>query len=214
MPDLVSEPRTRMTQEQRRNRTRGCLLDATLASLVELGYSGTTTLEVERRAGVSRGARIHYFPSKAALLAAAVEHLYDQLSERYAAAFSQARRKQSARERMRTGLHKLWSIYERPAYAAALALTAAASNDPELRLRLRAVAERHRALARAAAGAYFPELSPTLAESFIETIHAAFVGLRTQGDITTEPRHVEMVLIGLEEMSAAHLSKQRTPNNA
>ena len=51
------------------------LLDATVECLVEVGWSGTSTTLVSQRAGVSRGAQLHHFPTKNALVLAAVEHL-------------------------------------------------------------------------------------------------------------------------------------------
>src|SRR5947209_11961149 len=70
--DTVRAPRT---QQQRRDEPRGALLDAAVESLIEVGFARTTTLEVQRRANVSRGALLHHFPSKAGLLVAAVDHL-------------------------------------------------------------------------------------------------------------------------------------------
>ena len=49
----------RRTQAQRSASTRTALLDATVACLVESGFSATTTTEVTRRAGVSLGALLH-----------------------------------------------------------------------------------------------------------------------------------------------------------
>src|SRR3954471_19580098 len=72
MPEAVRAGRT---QQQRRDETRKALLDATVESLIEVGFARTTTLEVQRRAEVSRGALLHHFPSKAELLVAAVDHL-------------------------------------------------------------------------------------------------------------------------------------------
>src|SRR5512140_2120275 len=68
-------PRAPRTQQQRRDETRRALLDAAVESLIEVGFARTTTLEVQRRAKVSRGALLHHFPSKAELLVAAVDHL-------------------------------------------------------------------------------------------------------------------------------------------
>jgi len=48
------------------------LLDATIDCLVEEGYSGTTTTRVVERAGLSRGAQVHHFPTKSQLVAEAV----------------------------------------------------------------------------------------------------------------------------------------------
>src|SRR5437763_16557793 len=64
------------TQAERTAATRGRLLDAALDVLAEQGYAATTTVEAAKRAGVSRGAPLHHFPTKPELLAAAVEHLY------------------------------------------------------------------------------------------------------------------------------------------
>src|SRR5690348_12172766 len=63
------------TNAQRRDETRRALLDAAVESLVQHGFAGTTTLEVQKKAGVSRGALLHHFPSKAELLVATIAHL-------------------------------------------------------------------------------------------------------------------------------------------
>src|SRR5215471_3557154 len=65
MPEAARAPRT---QQQRRDETRRALLDAAVESLIDVGFARTTTLEVQRRADVSRGALLHHFPSKAELL--------------------------------------------------------------------------------------------------------------------------------------------------
>src|SRR5262245_651565 len=76
MPEARLDPvRAPRTQQQRREETRRALLDAAVESLIEVGFARTTTLEVQRRADVSRGALLHHFPSKAELLVAAVDHL-------------------------------------------------------------------------------------------------------------------------------------------
>ena len=204
MPPSATES-TRRTQEERREHTRRRLLDATIASLAELGYSGTTTLEVERRAGVSRGARIHHFPSKAALLASAVDKLYEQLSNHYDQAFTGARNRRSDRQRLRAGLHLLWSIYQRAEYSASMVLNIEARNDPELLEQLRAVATRHRSLALQAAQQFFPALGKTRAEICVETIQVAFAGLRMHSGVISDERHVEMVLTALEDLVMSHL---------
>src|SRR3954447_12750425 len=72
MPEAARVPRT---QQQRRDETRRALLDAAVESLIEVGFARTTTLEVQRRADVSRGALLHHFPSKTELLVAAIAHL-------------------------------------------------------------------------------------------------------------------------------------------
>lgn len=65
----------RRTQAMRSDETRGRILDAAFAVLKERGFVGLTTPEVAQRAGVSRGALVHHFPSKLELVAAAMEHV-------------------------------------------------------------------------------------------------------------------------------------------
>src|SRR5689334_13960550 len=74
-PSTGETARAPRTQQQRRDETRRALLDAAVESLIEVGFARTTTLEVQRRANVSRGALLHHFPSKSELLVAAIDHL-------------------------------------------------------------------------------------------------------------------------------------------
>lgn len=60
---------TRRTQQQRSELTRRRILDATFELLKEKGVSGFRIADVALRAGVSRGALVHHFRSKDALVA-------------------------------------------------------------------------------------------------------------------------------------------------
>ena len=65
----------RRTQAERSDSTRKRLLSATLESLAEDGYAGSTLSSIVRRAGVSRGAQVHHYPSKDALILDAAGYL-------------------------------------------------------------------------------------------------------------------------------------------
>src|SRR5262245_34395128 len=62
-------------QQTKSENTRATILDAAIECLHDVGYARTTTEQVASRAGVSRGAMLHHFPSRFDLIAAAVEHL-------------------------------------------------------------------------------------------------------------------------------------------
>src|SRR5437764_3220914 len=94
-----STPKQRRTQAQRSASTRAALLDATITSLVEVGYANTTTTGIAERAGVSRGAQMHHFPTKADLVASAIEHLADK---RVALARGQVDKVRISSDRVRT----------------------------------------------------------------------------------------------------------------
>jgi AcrR family transcriptional regulator len=126
----------RRSQAQRSAATREALLDATIACLVEDGYANTTTSRVAARAGVSRGAHLHHFQTRNALVAAAMERLAERRERDLLAA---AERLPSGRERLIQGLDLLWAGYASPLYQAALDLWTHARTDPELRERLAAV---------------------------------------------------------------------------
>ncbi|WP_282606162.1 TetR/AcrR family transcriptional regulator [Pelagibius sp. Alg239-R121] len=64
-------------QEARSARMRERILTATLDSIHELGYQNASTTEIASRAGVSRGAMLHHFPTKEVLIGSAVESLLE-----------------------------------------------------------------------------------------------------------------------------------------
>jgi AcrR family transcriptional regulator len=60
---------------------KGQVLDASVQLIAEKGLTGLSMREVARRAGVSHQAPYHYFPDKAAIVAALVERGFTLLSE-------------------------------------------------------------------------------------------------------------------------------------
>ena len=119
----------RVPQGERSRAMRQRLLDATVECLVERGWSGTSTTLVSERAGVSRGAQLHHFPSKSSLVLAAVEHLSDV---RGAELREAARALPSGRRRTRAVLGMLADHFTSPVFTAALELWVAARTDSEL----------------------------------------------------------------------------------
>jgi len=57
------------------------LIDATMASIAELGLQNTTIISISRRAGMSSGIISHYFGGKQGLIEAALRYLLDQLGK-------------------------------------------------------------------------------------------------------------------------------------
>jgi AcrR family transcriptional regulator len=124
----------RRTQSERRAETRTRLLEATIESLIEVGYAATTVRRVTDLAGVSQGGQTHYFPHRVDLVASAFEHLAEQRIERYA---ERARRLSGGRaERTRALLDLLWEDFSSPLFTVAAKLWVAAADDDELRERL------------------------------------------------------------------------------
>jgi len=130
MPEAVRVPRT---QQQRRDETRRALLDAAVESLIEVGFARTTTLEVQRRADVSRGALLHHFPSKAELLVAAVDHLAEMRARELKQLAGQLPDARDGRARTNAVLELLWQCFSGTFFQVTMELRTAARTDPELR---------------------------------------------------------------------------------
>jgi AcrR family transcriptional regulator len=120
---------TRRTQEERSTATRERLLEATIGCLIELGYGRTTTGEIVRRAGVSRGAQVHHYPTKAELVKSAVAHLAKKREQELREEFA---RIDANGDRVSEAIDLLWSGYSGPLFVAVFELIAAARTDPEL----------------------------------------------------------------------------------
>ena len=65
-------------QQTKSENTRTSILEGALDCFHELGYSNTTTEKVANKAGVSRGAMLHHFPSKRELVRASVNYLNEK----------------------------------------------------------------------------------------------------------------------------------------
>ncbi|HVQ94027.1 MAG TPA: TetR/AcrR family transcriptional regulator [Mycobacteriales bacterium] len=120
-------------QEERSRSTRLRLLEATVSCLVEVGWSGTTTTLVAERAGVSRGAQLHHYPTKSALVLAAVEHLAQR---RAAELRSEVDALPRPRDRVGATVDLLAAVFTGPLFVAALEVWVAARTDELLRAAL------------------------------------------------------------------------------
>jgi len=120
-------------QQQRSRSTQHRLLEAALGCLVERGWAGTTTTLVADRAGVSRGAQLHHYPTKSALLVAAVEHLAERRS---AELRDEAAALPPDGDRVEATIRMLASLFTGALFAAAIEVWVAARTDPALRAAL------------------------------------------------------------------------------
>jgi AcrR family transcriptional regulator len=125
-------PPPRRSQQDRSLATQRRLLDATVGCLIDVGWSGTTTTLVAERAGVSRGAQLHHYPTKHQLVLAAVAHLIRRRAEELAAEAASLPAL-PVPERVDRVVDLLATSFTGPLFAAALELWVAARTDPTLR---------------------------------------------------------------------------------
>jgi AcrR family transcriptional regulator len=132
------QPRVRRTQRERSAAMRSRLLEATIDCLYEVGYSRTTTIEVAARAGVSRGAQLHHFPTKKRLVTVAVRHLLGKRIEEFREAFATL---PEGTDKYSAVIDILWDKTSNRAFYAWLELVVAARTDASLRKTVVEIAE-------------------------------------------------------------------------
>lgn len=179
--------KVRRTNEERSAETRARLLEATIECLVELGYAGTTTTAIAERAGVSRGAQLHHFPTKEELVLAALEHLFHQRTEEFLAAFA---RLPAGTDRPSAAIDLLWKMIGSETFYAWLELAVAGRTDPTLGRRVRELGSRTAGEVERVFRAIFPE--PATPNPFFDTAprfaFALLQGLALDRLLVTAPK--------------------------
>jgi AcrR family transcriptional regulator len=196
----------RVPQADRSRAMRARLLEATVELLVERGFAGTSTTLVSERAGVSRGAQLHHFPTKNDLVVAAVEHLTERRGAELAEAVEQL---PGGRKRTRAVLRMLGDHFSSPVFAAALELWVAARTDESLLaavspLEQRVGRETHR-LTVAALGA--DESEPGVRELVQATLDLVR-GLGLAQTITDDTARRRRILDGWADVLERELGKE------
>ncbi|MFF7312765.1 TetR family transcriptional regulator [Streptomyces sp. NPDC008137] len=127
----TAERAERVPKQDRSRATRQRLLEAAVACLAEHGWAGSTVSVVAERAGVSRGAAQHHFPTREDLFTAAVEYVAEERSTALRALFPDG-----ASGDRHAVVAALVDLYTGPLFRAALHLWVAASNEDQLRPRV------------------------------------------------------------------------------
>ncbi len=113
----------RRTQADRSAATRGALADAAVDVLVERGWAALSASEVCKRAGVTRGAFHHHYPSLPSLLSDALRRLHAAMVA-----------EDGPRPTDLPGLlDATWAAVGNPRFKAVLEAWQAMANDPSLR---------------------------------------------------------------------------------
>lgn len=149
-----TKPRSRRAPQERSIETRARLLESANAALREVGYRGTTVQNVATRAGVSLGALQYHFPTKHDLMAAAIEHVFEERIDQLLGRMHEL----SGAELMAKGLELVFSGYREELFAPYLELVLAGRTDPELRPHVERIANR---LADRAIAAFREVFGPT-----------------------------------------------------
>lgn len=129
----MTRPGSREPQQDRSRATRRRLLTSAVSCLAEYGWAGTTVTVVAERAGMSRGAAQHHFPTREDLFEAAIEHMVEvQLVE----ITSAVARLPTGGARTEAVVDMFVNLYTGELFRATLHLWVAASADERLRARV------------------------------------------------------------------------------
>lgn len=200
------------TRASRHEATHRRILDAAVASLVEEGTAATTTVAVQKRAGVSRGALLHHFPTHAELLAATVDELVRRNES--AARDAQASHTDIV-DPIDRATRALADAFAQPAYLAELELWAVARTDQQLHASLRVAESRARRDLERVVGDLFGLLREHPAYTTVAALTIEFVrGLALAGVLRRNRAHrnhlleewIRVVRLLLDQKPTARIS--------
>jgi AcrR family transcriptional regulator len=120
----------RTPQQDRSRATRQRLLEATIDVLAVDGWAACSVGVVAGRAGVSRGAAQHHFPTREDFITAALEHVFENLTMR---ATDEAERLPPGAGRIEVAVARAVEFYTGQEFKAALQVWCAAASDESLR---------------------------------------------------------------------------------
>ncbi len=192
----------RRTQEERSAETRRRLLEATFECLIDVGYARTSTPEVLRRTGISRGALLHHFPTKTDLVCAAMDYVFDKRLAEFQAAFEDLEIG-PGESKAEAGIDLLWKLVRGDTYLAWLELVVAARTDPELMERIRQVDKRFDRNASDLRKGFFPppeKGDPNIYRVALRFAFATLNGLALVG-IHEDHERLEVVVDALKQLT-------------
>ena len=131
----TAAPEKESWQGQKSAMTRATILEAATQCFVKFGYKNTTTSRIAQEAGVSRGAMLHHFPSRDAVIKGAVLYLQAKRLEEYKVIISKLH---STPENgvtsavVRKAIRATWKYFNLPSFFAYHELLVASRTDKEL----------------------------------------------------------------------------------
>ncbi len=209
METHVARTQPRRTQEERSAETRRLLLEATLDSLIEIGYANSSTQRIVERAGVTRGAQIHHYPSKQALVVAATEHLFQGFVDEVAPLAAAMRENELTLDGF---VERMWEkFFAGRFFYASLELIVAARSDPALKDQLIPLIRRlHRGLDDIWYR-YFrgTDISPARVDTLLNMTLCLFRGMAVQAVLREDPAYYRELLDAWKEILSRMVTEQR-----
>lgn len=159
-------------------RTRARILDAAMTLFAEIGYHAANNAKIAEAAELTRGAMLYHFPTREALVEAAIEHIQAARATLFGKAQEDLPPGADVTEH---AIDAYWALLSEPAFVAFAELEFAARTDPLVRER---IGEAQAAFDRAQVGDHFLKMlhagagarfqaSRDLARFLLEGLHHA-----------------------------------------
>jgi AcrR family transcriptional regulator len=187
-------------QQRKSSQTRVGILDAAIECLATHGYARTTTQLIAETAGISRGAMLHHYPTKGALIAAIIAYCFYRRMQMLAEGVRRLSETQRIEEF--AGLELLWNSYFTPEHRAYLELNIAARTDAEVRAIFVPQARRFSRHWRAGGVRIFPEWAGDLDRlgRASDLVEAVLEGLALNKEVWNSPERVARMRAFLRQM--------------
>ena len=131
MPDPTTPAPAKDTPKSQRTRAR--ILDCAMRLFAEIGYAAATNARIAEEAKLTRGAMLYHFPTREALVDAAVDHIQAARLALLSAAADQAPPGADVAEH---AIDAYWRALRSPPFIAFAELEAAARTDADVRARI------------------------------------------------------------------------------
>ena len=199
LPDRKAPPaRLRGPHAQRTAAMRLRLIGSAIECLHELGYSASTTIEILKRAHVSRGALLHHFPTKVDLMLETASHIVALQTAWYDEQLAQI---EDPVERFVAITPITWQALKRPEGMAFLEILMATRSDSDLRDRFPPVAraieivqQRGMWMLAKGAGVTDRDAVRALTDTFLATMRGLSIQLLFAADDDTVERAMDLVV--------------------
>jgi AcrR family transcriptional regulator len=198
-------PVKRRSQAERSDAMRKRLLQATLKSLLRDGYAGASVSKIVARAGVSRGAHVHHYPSKQALL---VDAAADVMREAYRRLGVVMLEMTTAEDRLQAMVEHSWKdVFATSVNQIFLELLVASRRDKLLAQALHRLSGGTFQAIDLAAHHYFESADPEIAD-----VHPLFMlnqwlmrGMALDLMLTDDPKHMDPYIKVWGKLLASHV---------
>jgi AcrR family transcriptional regulator len=170
--------------------TRRAIIEAAIACFVDRGYTRTTTALIAAEAGVSRGAMMHHFPSRFAVLQAVVDHLHETRLAEYRELMANIDTPDQPIDyySVKRSVEAAWKYVNLPSFVAYQELLSASRTDAEL-------------------GAVIGQVERAFEREFLRTAKTVFPHWQNVGDLEAAHDLVHFVMQG---MANSHMSSSRS----